>query len=202
MQKIGPRREPRTIGLRSGPQAPPKKRWSFLSKVLAGFLAVATVVGGAAAVVTFLPRIIVEASEPFELSTDPPITFSVANTNVIPLEDVKPLLGLCGVGFNFGEPTSPTKAPFQVCNSRTTGIISPTTWQHSRLDMDEKFTAAWDDAVHNHTQGVVDYADIIITVLYRPWFLPWHSEKTFRFVARKLSDGKMHWFSQPMSDWP
>jgi hypothetical protein len=83
------RKEPKTIGLRSSLPLQRKSKWTSLSKFFAMILALATVVGGAAAVVTFFPRITIEASGPFDPSPKPPVTFTIANTNVIPLEDVK-----------------------------------------------------------------------------------------------------------------
>jgi len=99
-------------------------------------------------------------------------------------------------------PDSPKQPPPNLprCNEKSAGFLTATTWQHSRIGMDEKFMATWDDAFHNQTPGSVDYADIIITVVYRPWFLPWHTQKTFRFVTRKLGDNKIYWFARPLTD--
>ncbi|MGC1778577.1 MAG: hypothetical protein WBB34_11565 [Xanthobacteraceae bacterium] len=199
MQPKGPRREPKTIGLRS--PCPPQKesKWTPFSKFFAGILAVATLVGGVAAVVAFLPRMTVEASGPFDVSPLPVVTFTVTNTGVMPLEDVSPRLGFCALGINFGMTDNPVP-PFNKCNGNSTGFLSPTNWQHRRLNVDVPFTVTWDDAFHNQTGGQVDYADVIVTVAYRPWFLPWHREKTFRFVTRKMSDNKLYWFARPLAD--
>jgi hypothetical protein len=120
----------------------------------------------------------------------------------MPLEEVRPLLGLCGFSLNFGMPGGPTAPPpfFPRCNDKFTGIFSAANWQHSRMNMDERFTVTWDDVFQNDTSGSIDYADIIITVAYRLWFLPWHSQKTFRFVTRKLGDNKLYWFPRPLAD--
>jgi len=203
MQTTAQRREPKTPGLRS--QIPPqrKNKWTPLSSFFAAVLAFATIVGGAAAVVTFLPRMTVDASGPFDPSQNPPVSFTIANTNVVPLEDVTPKLGFCAVSINLGMPDTPTKPPLGLaqCNEKSTGILWAAEWHHSRLGMDERFTATWDDAFHNDiTGGVIDYADIIITINYRPWFLPWYGQKTFRFVTRKLGDGKFYWFSRPLTN--
>jgi hypothetical protein len=182
--------------------APPRKRWSQLSRVFAGAGTVATIIGGAAGVVTFLPRITVEASGPFDASPRPPVSFTIANINVIPLEDVRPLLGFCALSLNFGMPDAPSAPPpsFPRCTEKSSGFLTATNWHHSRIGMDEKFTATWDDAFHNQTPGSIDYADVMITVVYRPWFLPWQSQKTFRFVTRKLGDNKLYWFARPLKE--
>jgi hypothetical protein len=150
--------------------------------------------------VTFLPRVSIEASGPFDASPEPAIVFTIANTNIVPLADVKPRLGLCAVSLNFGIADDNPKPPVNKCTEKSTGFLAPTTWQHSRMDGDERDSVTWNDAFHNRTTGVLDFADIIITVAYRPWILPWRREKTFRFVTRKLGDGKIHWLSRPLAD--
>ena len=175
-----------------------KKLLSTAARLIgAGFLATCTVVGAA---VIFVPRITVEASGPFDASPEPPIVFTIANISIVPLADVKPRLGLCAVSLNYGIADDNPKPPFNKCTEKSTGVLAPTSWQHSRMEVDERDSVTWNDAFHNQTPGILDYADIIITVAYRPWIVPWHMEKSFRFVTRKLSDGKIHWLSRPLAD--
>jgi hypothetical protein len=166
----------------------------------AWILGLSALVSLAAAAVFFLPRVTVDASGPFEASPRPPITFTIANTNVVPLENIKPLLGLCAMSLNFGMKDDNPTPPFNKCNGESKGYLSPTNWHYSRLAMDEKITASWDDAVHNQTPGDVDYADVIITVSYQPWFLPLTRYKTFRFVTHELGDGKIYWLARPLTN--
>ena len=174
-----------------------KRWWTPVRRISA---AIAGAIAFAAAGVTFLPRITVEASGPFEASAPPPVTFTIANVGIVPLEEVKPRLGFCALGINFGLKDDNPVPPFKKCNGTSSGFLAPANWQHSRLDMDEKFTVTWDDAFHNQTPGQVDFADVILTVAYQPWVLPWHREKTFRFVTRKLPDQKLYWFPRPLAD--
>jgi hypothetical protein len=71
----------------------------------ATLLAVATLVGGLAAVMTFFPRItVVAAAGPIDQSNPASIAFTITNSNVYPLEDVGVTLAVCELS---GE-----KAPF------------------------------------------------------------------------------------------
>jgi hypothetical protein len=67
-------------------QEPPKPHWTKTQKVYAGLLAGATLIGGIAAVMTFLPRVTVNVSG--DLSNPASIQFQFANINFIPLPRV------------------------------------------------------------------------------------------------------------------
>jgi hypothetical protein len=41
------------------------------------------------------------------------------------------------------------------------------------------------------------YADIVITVHYRPWFWPFPLTRDFRFFTRRLDQGGIEWFQKP-----
>lgn len=149
---------------------------------------VISIVGSLAGVVTLLPRVTVEPSGPIE-PLGSYLSFVITNTNVIPLENIKPMLGICFVSFA----EEPQLWP--VCKVKP-GRIADVRWQISKLRMDEKYTISWEDTFASPPL----YADISIVVSYNPWFLPWRLEKEFRFIARKQSDGKIHLFSRPIYD--
>ena len=44
----------------------------------------------------------------------------------------------------------------------------------------------------------VTFADIAIVVIYKPWFMPFHREKVFRFVSHVQTDAHLHWYSQTL----
>jgi len=46
----------------------------------------------------------------------------------------------------------------------------------------------------------VQTASISAVVRYRPWLLPWHQERSFRFVAFKDSNGLWRWTEPPISE--
>jgi hypothetical protein len=185
----------------------PAKSRRYLGKIAAVSCRLWQSIVGASVLVTlaagalfFLPRVTVEASGPFDASPEPAITFTVTNAGVFPLADVKPYLGLCAVSLNFGIADDNPKPPFNKCNEKSTGFLSPTNWRHSWMRVDEKESVIWSDAFRNQTPGILDYADIIITIAYSPWVFPFHRQKTFRFVTRKLGDGKVYWLPRPMAN--
>ena len=189
-------------GLAARPPKGPTKSAAYLKKTATAFIwrliGGISVVVGATAIVFFWPRVTVEPSEPFDASPNPPIIFTITNTNVVPLAEIKPRLGLCAVGIIIGGVDEHPNPPFNICNEKSTGLLSPVDWHRKWLSVDEKTTVIWDDAFHNQTSGNIDYADIIITVAYQPWYVPWRNEKSFRFVTKKLSDGKLHWIPRPI----
>ncbi len=42
-------------------------------------------------------------------------------------------------------------------------------------------------------------ANITIGVDFSPWYAPWRNTKEFRFVTKKLSDGKTYWIPIPLN---
>src|ERR1700750_2439718 len=71
-----------------------KKHWKALLAAAGGIPAT---VGFVSAMVTFLPRMIVEAAGQTDPSSPYPIPFTVTNTGVIPLGHVQPTIGVCSV---------------------------------------------------------------------------------------------------------
>lgn len=68
--------------------------------------------------------------------------------------------------------------------------------QHFHLGLDERFT------INPESQmgGFVRNADIAVIVSYEPWFIPWHREKQFRFIAKPDGQGKIYWRSWPIDE--
>jgi hypothetical protein len=194
MSRSKPRKSKSKINNQQASLQPPpplwwKERWKAIVGVAASF---AALIGFASAVVTFLPRMQVDPEGPLDPSSPSPVSFTIANTGSIPLENVRALLGICSVGFNLTDknPTPPTMCPRSL-QSR----MAPGKWNISRLGIDEKFAVTLEDPLN----GQVGYADISIIVEYEPWFIPWRREKEFRFETRKLSDAKLHWFPHPLN---
>jgi hypothetical protein len=46
----------------------------------------------------------------------------------------------------------------------------------------------------------IDEADIGISVHYTPWFLPISLKRQFRFLAKPMSDGRVHWIASAFED--
>jgi hypothetical protein len=159
MPKARGRKGQRKSGGPPANQPPSQKSWSLFSKFFGAILAAATLFGATAAAVTFLPRITVDASEPFDPSGPAPISFVIANISFVPLRDIQARLGLCGVGINTDNEPNPYRCP-----EAATGYMGPKTWHRDRLEMDDKFTIAFDDAFINNTGYPIRSADIRITV--------------------------------------
>src|SRR6266481_5344034 len=86
------RRSQKRLRNREQPRPPPQQlsRRRIARFLWVGMLAVATLLGGAAAAVTFLPRITVDPGGSFRPSSlVSPLPFIIANTGIIPLVPVQ-----------------------------------------------------------------------------------------------------------------
>jgi hypothetical protein len=159
--------------------------------IIALILAIATIAGGLAAIVVFLPRISVLPSDPVDLTNPFSASFTITNNNFIPLRQVNALLGIGQIVMEPAQMIPHFKPTFE---SR----ITYKTWTNHSLTMDERFTITISDAF-NVTKSIrVAGADIAIIVSYKPWFLPIKREKIFRFVTHKQTNGNLYWYSQPL----
>jgi hypothetical protein len=159
-------------------------------------LASATLIGGFAAVVTFLPRISIVASDSADPSNPFSASFTIKNTNIVPLSDVSASLGIGQV-----ETTGAHPDP-QFIPSFESRLIMPV-WQHHDVSMDEGFTITPGDLFKFPNPNVsVSFADIAIVVEYKPWFMPFHREKVFRFVTHQQTNGRLYWYSQTLGRTP
>ena len=147
-------------------------------------------IGTVAAVVVFLPRMTVV---PDDFSVDPahpyPMSFTITNTNFIPLRKMNVYLGLCY--FQFGEGKVPSCIPPYKTR------FGPDAWSSHTLAMDERFTIALEDVVSLRQSTHLNGADISIIVNYEPWLIPYRREREFKYVTKTQRDGRLHWFSVP-----
>jgi hypothetical protein len=156
---------------------------------------VATVLGVLVGVLSLIPRLSVTPSDP-TLSTNPfSSSFTITNTGYVPLRDV-------GV----------TMFPFEI-NSGTTTLfdeknrpplkyqdlegLTTQPWEHHELPLDERFTITLGQLINSGDDSLKG-ADIALVVHFKPWFIPWKSQRQFRFVTRRQQNGAFLWFSQPM----
>jgi hypothetical protein len=176
-------------------QAQPAKKWLVTGRFFAGILASATVVGGVAAAFFFLPRVTVDPSGPYDPSNPSPITFTIANINIIPLRDVQPSLGVCFMDWSTEIKTHPS------CNGPSESRLNFAPWFVKWLDIDEKYQIAIEDLLKPAAGAQAINANITIGVTYTPWRMPsfWRITKEFRFVTKKRSDGKIYWIPTPLN---
>jgi hypothetical protein len=153
-------------------------------------LAAATLIGGFAALVTFLPRVSVSRSEPVDPSNPFSASFTITNESFIPLRDVGAAMGL---GQIVTEPAgmSRFKPDF---SSR----ITSEDWNGHALQMDEKFTITPSTIFALAPGAQLSGADVVIAVTYRPWILPFKREKLSRFVTHRQTNGRLYWYSAPL----
>lgn len=165
----------------------PKKRISMLSIILA----VATLLGTALAAVALLPRIIVDSSVPVDPNNPMSASFTIINSSVIPLENIRVALGI-GQIVTGSKQIDPNFIPS--FESR----IARTNWNHRRLSVDERYTVTIGDIFQLGAGVNLSGADIAIVVTYNPWFIPINRDKVVRFVTKMQTDGRLYWYSRPL----
>jgi hypothetical protein len=149
-------------------------------------LAICTLVGGPAAIVSFLPRVSVTPSDPVYPGDPLSSSFTIANENFIPLKHVMVDLALGRIGYG-------------ALNSNVVPTLGARLrwlpWQDHTLYMDDKFTVTPSDSIKSESGE----ADIAIIISYQPWIIPWRREKVFRFKTHKDDvGGGFHWFHTPL----
>lgn len=159
-------------------------------------LGTATLLGGIVAALTFLPRITVTPSEPSVPQNPFTASFTVANSGMIPLQDVQltyfPFEAVMAPsGFNEND-----RPPINL--KVIQGFTYPQ-WGHHNLPIDERFTITPEHIIGPaNSQVSVAGADVAIVIHYQPWVVPWRRERQFRFVTHRQANGGFTWYSFPM----
>lgn len=161
------------------------------TRVVALLSGAATLLGVIMAALALLPRVSVVPSDPVDPSNPFSASFTITNNNFIPLGEVSAWLG---TGQVVTQPKKPS--PGWIPNWQTR--ISKSEWKNHKLTMDERFTVTPADVVGLGPSASLEYADIAIIVVYRPWILPLHREKVFRFDTRRQTNGLLYWYSKPV----
>ena len=159
-------------------------------RIVTFLLTASTLLGGLAALLTFLPRPTVSPpSTPFDIKNPFSVSFDISNSGYIPLEDCTALLGVGEIANGPDARLNPSFIP-----SFKSRFVMPS-WKNHDLGEDERFTIVLTDLISKATA-----ADIAIIVTYKPWFLPWKREKAFRFITQEQSNGQLYWRSWPMGE--
>ena len=183
-----------------------------MPQISALFIGVAAL-GGLVAALELLSRVSVDIS----VRLDAAKAFSVVNTDLIPLNHVNFLIGICRVDMNVSRPfnpRTPRALTIRGANSRfTSGLrdagpngarFSDRSWSNHKLVPEEKFSATLDPVLDWITPQqlrddvTITSADIRIVVQFQPWIMPWQRELEFRFVTQKGPDGGLHWAARPL----
>lgn len=153
------------------------------------------VIASVIALLALLPRPLVTPSDPVDPNNVFSAAFTIANTNFVPLDDVNVLLG---VGEIVPSGASPALRPTPGFIPDFTSRLAFGAWQHHVLEMDDRYTVSLADSFDFGKTGP-RWADIAIIVSYKPWILPFHREKAFRFITRKQTNGQLYWFRCPLT---
>jgi hypothetical protein len=122
-------------------------------------LALSTLLGGFVAVFALLPRISVTPSDPVDTVNPFSASFTISNTNFIPLNDVNVSIGLGQIA------TLPRQFNPDFIPSFKTLMTRPD-WNNHILDIDERFTITATDMFHLEPDARLTGADIAVVVSY------------------------------------
>jgi hypothetical protein len=154
------------------------------------------IVGLIISVLIFWPRVTLEYGEPVDPENSLSATFTVVNsTFIVPLQDVAVKMGVCQIMFG----SNPLNLRGR-CNNSDPITWSKPEWYHHRLTADERYGISFGDLINPGPGAKLSGADVSVVVTYQWWFIPIKCRKVYRFVTRVQSDGKLHWYSQPLDE--
>jgi hypothetical protein len=179
-QPVPPKRQP------PAPSRQAKQPWLIARKLLAFTMAAATLIAVPGALLVLLPRITVEGTGDF--SKPASIAFVTTNIGSIPLR--YPTVGMftCEVAYIREPDTQPRACNLSLIPPSVTNAKSQE-W----LNVDDKITTRWEDAVIAEGGAPIVRANLIIIVGYYPWYSPVRFYKRFGFRSAKGSDGILYW---------
>jgi hypothetical protein len=156
-------------------------------------LAAAILVGGTTAAVVLLPGVTVDSEGPVDPSNPYPISFKIADSNFIPLNNVNAYLVVCYVAAAPAPPAQQCQPPYKT-------RLFKASWRDHSVTTKQPFTITLDDFMRFAAPAKFGGADISIIVEYQPWLVPVRQEKEFRFTTLPQIDGKLHWIARSLDD--
>jgi len=183
------------------PTAPIKSKSTIRSKLWAGILVFATLIGILSGIGFFAPSVSVDFGDLADPSDLMSVVTTVKNDGAVTLYDLSVEMGVCNI-----ESWNPAGKPiFMRSDCKSTGeltaMIAPDKWQHHKMQSGEKYTVALSDLFSSIHITNVTYADISIAVNYRPWYFPFiHRVKQFRTVGGRDQKGRYEWRFVPLDD--
>jgi hypothetical protein len=166
----------------------PKRKQSIrltaLRWAVTGLLGLLSIIGGMAALLTFLPRPTVTVHDPVDPFNVMSASFDIAENGFVPLRRVGTALALRQL--NLGNTVFEGDPRFG------TRFIKPE-WRGQTLHMDEHLTVTPSDFFYRAKDGY-----IAIVVEYQPWFLPFYREKIFPFITHRQTNGRLYWYALPV----
>jgi hypothetical protein len=167
---------------------------------------VATIVGGLAAIATFLPRVTVDFVDTDETSDTISSHFTFTNTNFIPLEELSVSIGLCRIQVSFkdfkggDQPMNlVTNGQGDVCDYSKISFLTVNTWLRHRLVMDERYTIDFSEYFKTYSMPLkLLSGDIALVVEFKPWIWRRFQKRYFRFVTETQKSGRVRWIAKPL----
>jgi hypothetical protein len=135
----------------------------------------------------------VEPEGPIEPANPHPVSFSIADANFIPLNNVNAYLEICYVAAAPVPVGQPCQPPFKIRRFKAE-------WRDHSLAEDQQFSIMLDDFMRLAAPAKFGGADISIIVEYQPWIVPIRQEKEFRFVTEAGVDGKLYWITRQLDE--
>jgi hypothetical protein len=191
---------------------PIKVRTSIAGRLITIILGVATLIGVPAAVIAFWPRMTVTPSGLFDATNAYSETFTVANTGFLPFENVQVGIALCSIE-TVKNDFVVTGDPCADNNPRV--MIGSPSWWTPELRRDEPFSIVLSDNLNiatdkfrsthpNSFMGTqmmspLKAANVIVSVHFAPWPLPWRKIFNYRFVAKEQPNKQIMWRAIPLS---
>jgi hypothetical protein len=165
------------------PQSQHRRWWTPLRKVLAGM---GGAIGLVAALVTFVPHVLIVPDVPPDQVSGSLGTFQIENVGIVGLSDVQTYIGICS-GNN----------PHYQCKGSLQSRLHFLRWDHPWVGPDDRYSI---DLKDFWRMPGFKWMDMSLIVSYRPWFLPWRREFEVRFITDFQPDGKVVWAARPSSE--
>lgn len=156
-----------------------------LGKVGALFV---TLLSLAAAIISFLPRIVATVSDPVDANDPFSSTITVENTGSVPLEDVHFDIAVRNLSFS--------SYAAMVGDSDYSWLFAPDLGWGGHLNPADKYARPLNGVFHA-TRDDFEGADFGIVVIYRIPFTRWYRRKLFLEKAMRQSNGNWYWLSNP-----
>ena len=205
---------------RSGPHRPPPEQQCLplavhnflrsLGRMLAStvqpgwhaVVSISVIVGLAVAIVAIWPRVSIDPGSASDPSDPFTATFAVSNKGNIPLYIASVDFVLCWMTTNANANIAGPN--HKNCNRPgPPGWDIPNEWKNHPLGIDDAWTIALSDKVHNPDptrRFKMTSVDGIFVVSYGPKYLPPWWEKQFRFTTKQQPDGQLQWFHTPIDE--
>jgi hypothetical protein len=167
--------------------------WSKISAFAKGLGLIGGVLGLIFTIMRLWPQIAIEPTAAADASNPFSGYFKITNEQAYPLTDVGVEASLWCARIGRGDNTSP------IDKCERSMRTSKQRWTKHVLEPHEPYEITPSELMFVTPASALLYAQVSIFVTYKPWKLPIHGEKEFRFESRRLPDGKIEWLHIPVT---